>query len=876
MRWLNRWGMRLRMLVGRGRAAAELDAELREHLERQIAENVAKGMNSQEARSAALRAFGNPALLRDQARAAWSWSAAELLLRDVRLAARSLWRSPGFTIVAVAVMALGIGANVALFTVVRNVLLKPFPFRDQKQLVALYENTSAEFPRNAIAPGVFAHWRAENRSFEDMALLDEGETNLAGSGDQLSEKLTDGECSANLFSVLGVRPALGRDFTSADDTRQAPGTVMLTWSLWQRRFGGDRSIINRQIRLNGFPATVIGVLPAWFDYPDATIQLWIPLYHDKPAVYMQQVDNHQFAGIGRLKPGVTLEQGIADLSVITRRVHDEHRDDPFVSAAAAGQPILEDLVGDIRRPLYVLLAATGCVLLIACLNVANLLVARATAHRKELAIRMAIGGGRLRLIRERVMESALLAGAGGAGGLVLAWAAVRWLVHARGDLARMDGVHIDPAVCAFTVGVVAVCAVAAGLLSSFGIDATLLQSLQDTARSTAGSARARLRSLLLVAEVGLTVVLLIGAGLLLKSYAKLRSNDLGCITNNVLTMRLGVFGGKYNDPAQLTAFYRSLLERVRALPGVTAAGFVDAVPGQGYWGDAGFKIAEHPPLPAGVGLYALDRSADPGYFAALGIPLLRGRTFDAAKQGKQADECVISDLFARKYFPNEDPLGKHLRLPNRELQIVGVVGDTRYAIGKDPQPTQYFPLFSGIQNNGTLMIRSRNHVERLAVPVQRVVQKLDRDLAVSDILTMNQLVGKSVLDASFNATLLAGFAALSLLLAGVGLFGVLSYIVAQRTSEIGIRMALGAPRDSILRRTLADGMKPALLGLGLGLLASAGLVRVLEEMLYETQPLDPLVFAGVGGMLVLVAALACGLPAWRASRVEPMRALRVE
>jgi predicted permease len=876
MRWMHRWGMTLRMLFGRGRAAAELDAELREHLERQIAENVAMGMDAQEARSAALRTFGNPALLRDQARATWSWSAAELLLRDVRLAGRSLRRSPGFTVIAVAVMALGIGANVALFTVVRNVLLKPFPFRDQQRLVALYENTSAEFPRNGIAPGMFARWRAENHSFQDLALLDEGETNLAGSGDALSEKLIDGECTANFFSVLGVRPALGRDFTAADDTRQAPGTVMLAWSLWQRRFGADPAIVNRQIRLNGIPYTVIGVLPAWFDYPDATVQLWIPLYHDKPEWYMQQLGNHQFGAIGRLKPGFTVEQGVADLSVIARRVHDEYRDNPFISAAAAGQPIMEDLVGDIRRPLYVLLAATGCVLLIACLNVANLLVARATAHRKELAIRMAMGGGRLRLIRERVMESALLAAAGGALGLLLALAAVRWLVHTRGDLARMDAVRIDPAVCAFTVGVVAVCAMVAGLLSSLGIDARLLQSLQDTARSTAGSARARLRSLLLVVEVGLTVVLLIGAGLLLKSYAKLRANDLGCITDNVLTMRLGVFGAKYNDPAQLTVFFRSLLERVRALPGVTAAGFVQAIPGQGYWGDSGFTIAEHPPLPAGVGLYAINRFADPGYFAALGIPILRGRSFDGAKQGKRADECVISDLFARKYFPNEDPLGKHLRIYNREFEIVGIVADTRYAIGKDPQPMQYFPLFSGIQNNGTLVIRSRSHVERLAIPVQRVVQQLDRDLAVSDVLTMNQLVGKSVLDTSFNATLLAGFAALSLLLAGVGLFGVLSYIVAQRTSEIGIRMALGAPREIILRRMLADGMKPALLGLALGLLGSAGLVRVLKEMLYETQPLDPLVFAGVAGMLLVVAAFACGLPAWRASRVEPMRALRME
>ena len=865
------------MLFQRSKAAARLDDELSFHLEQQIAENLAAGMSAEEARFAALRSFGNPALLREEARATWSWNWLEAAGREVRYGFRTMGRAPGFAALAILVIALGIGANVALFTVVRGVLLKPLPFKDSGRLVELYENTSEEFPENAVGGGVFAEWQKQNRSFTNLALLGEEDFNLVGAGGQLPEKVRGSNCTWNLLTTLGVQPTLGRDFTAADDQHAASATALMSWSLWKRRFGGDPAILNQTIHLNGLPYTVVGILPAWFAYPDAATQLWTPIYHDKPAVLMTMLEAHMFQAVGRLKPGVSEQQSQADLSVITRRLHDQHLDQALISNAAISKPLLESMVGDVKRPLYVLLAATVCVLLIACLNVANLLVARAAARRKELAIRTALGGGRMRLLRERLMESFLLSSAGGAAGLLLAYGAVEWLVHLRKDLSRVDQIHIDGVVVAFTLGLILLCALFAGLVASLSTrDKKLLTALQDSSRgSSAGHAHTRLRKSLLAAEVGLTVVLLVAAGLLLKSYARLRSTEMGCTTRNVLTMQIGLFGKRYNEAGQVN-FYRSLLERVRALPGVQAAGFTNAVPGQGYWGDDSFAVAEHPPLPQGQAQFAMERWADPGYFQAMGIPILSGRSFDPGKQLERADEAIVNKAFVEQYLPGEEPIGKHLLIGGHSMNIVGVVGDTRHAIAEAPKPMQYYPLFSGQQNNGTLVIRSSRHVEALAMPVQRVVAALDHDLAVSDVLTMDQLLGKSTLDESFNATLLVGFAVLSLLLAGVGLFGVLSYIVAQRTGEIGIRIALGAQREQVLGRVLLDGLRPALFGLALGLAGSVAVVRLIRSMLYQTEPLDPAVFVGVAVTLLVVAALACVLPAWRASRLDPMQALRTE
>ena len=877
-RSLDRFRMSLRSLFQRGRAAAELDAELRFHVEQQTRENRAAGMTPDAARQEALRTIGNPALLRDQTRATWNWNWMEIWVRDLRIASRTLWRTPGFSLIAIGVMALGIGANIALFTTVRGILLKPLPFRDPDRLISLHENTNDQFQYNAVAGGVFSEWQKQNHTFTEMALVSEDDFNLTSDRGQLPEKVMGASTTWNMFGLLGVAPALGRSFTQDDDRRSANGTVLLTWGLWKRRFGGDQAIVNQTIHLNSQPYTVIGVLPAWFYFSDPQIQLWTPIYHDKPAPLMNELGAHNFGAVGRLKPGITEGRARADLSLIVRRLHDQHLDNPFVSPAANTKLLLESMVGDVKKPLYVLLAATGCVLLIACLNVANLLVARAAARQKDIAIRSALGGGSLRLLRERLMEGFLLSLAGGAAGLALAYGAVEWLVHARQEMSRIEAIHIDAVVGAVTVGAVVLCALVSGGLSSVGAyRRPLLTSLQDASRgSSAGHGQIRMRAALLGIEVGLTAVLLVGAGLLLRSYQRLRSSDMGCATDNILTMRLDLFGRRYNSQPKLANFYSALLERVRALPGVEAAGFTRAVPGQGYWGDEFFAIVEHPPLPQGTMQYAINRESDPGFFQAMGIPFLRGHTFDSGRAPQQPNQAIINASFARQYFPNEDPLGKHLHSDGKDWEICGVVGDTRYAQAEPPRPIQYYSLYAEDLNNGSLVIRSRKDVAQYAMPVEHILAELDPDLPVSNVLTMDQLLGKSAANESFNATLLASFATLSLLLAAAGLFGVLSYIVAQRTTEIGIRIALGAPRRQVLGRVLFDGLRPALMGLTAGLVASAALVRSIESLLYHTAPLDPLVFAGVGAMLLAVAAGACLAPAWRASRLDPMQALRTE
>lgn len=877
MRWFDVLAMKIAMLFRRQTAATQLDDELHFHLERQIAENRERGMAPDEARYAALRAFGNPALLRDETRGTWNWHGIEQFLREIRYAVRTLSRTPGFAIIAIVVMALGIGSSVALFTVVRGVILKPLPFKDPDRLMMVYENDTNQDDHSIVAGGVYAEWKKLNHSFSGLALVHDSQFALSGSGGQLPEKLTGSVVSWNLFNTLGVQPIMGRDFNAADNTPSANFTVMLSWNLWKRRFGANPAIVNQTVYIDAKPYTVIGVMPPWFAFPTFDTQVWTAVYRDKPASEMSMIDNHMFDVVGRLKPGVSPAQGRADLSLISRRIHDTHLDKPFVRSSANIRPLLDHMVGDLKRPLYVLLAATGCLLLIACMNVANLLVARATARSKEHAIRSALGGGRLRLMRERLVESLLLSAAGGVLGMLLALVALGWLVHSRQDMSRVDSIHIDGVVAAVTGGVIAFCALFAGLISAFA-STDGLTTLHEASRHARGSrARATVRRVLLTLEVALTVVLLTGAALLLKSYERLRSADMGCATSNVLTMRIGLPGARYKTPGSAPVnFFNAMLTRIRALPGVDAAGLVTAVPGQGWWEDSGFSIVDHAPLPQGVANDALSRWADPGYFAAMGIPILRGRTFNDGLRLEQANEIIISQQLAEKYFPGEEPLGKRIRTNEKTYTIVGIAGDMRFQIGEEPYPTKYFSLNAGSENYGTLVIRSGRDVEQLALPVQRVIQGMDHDLPVADVLTMDQLLAKWTLDQSFNTTLLTGFAGLSLLLAAVGLFGVLSYIAAQRTAEIGIRLALGAPREHVMRKMLGDGLRPAVLGLALGLAAAALATRLMHGMLYETRPLDPLVFAAVSGTLLLVAALACAIPAWRASRVDPVQALRTE
>ncbi len=884
MRWLNQLLMKCRMLFLRGRAGNELQDELQFHLDQQIAENIAAGMDPEEARRDALRIFGNPTALRDQARETWSWLWLELLLRDLRYGVRTLARTPGFTVLAILVMGLGIGANVALFTVVRSVLLKPLPFKDQDRLVRIFEaDSKGRFQDNIVAGGTFASWQSQAHGFEQMAIKQWMHYDLADDGGQLPEVAPAQTASWQLFPMLGVQPTLGRFFTADDDRPEATATVVLTWGLWKRRYGGDRAIVGKTILLDARPYTVIGVLPGWFTYPDATVQLWTALYHEKSREVMQMHEAHNFDVIGLLKPGVTIQQATAELDTIQAAIRKEHPVGP-INDAANVRPILDADVHELKTGLYTLLAATGCLLLIACINVANLLVARAATRRRETAIRTALGGSRARLIREQIIESLVLSCAGGSLGFLIAAGILRWLIQTRNDIPRADAIHIDGVVILFATGVMLACGFLAGLIPALAsADRNILRTLHESSRSHSGGlAGVRLRRILLALQVGLTVVLLVGAGLLIKSYRQLRSVDLGCAAHDVLTMWINLPKGGYRTPEQRVIFYEQLLERVRATPGVTAAGLTSVLPGQGRGRDDTFNIREHAPLPKGENLDSTTRFVDPGYFAAMQIPLIEGRFFEPEERLDKVQAIIVNREFTREVFPGEAHLGKHIvggpGDSTQTFEIVGVVGDTLDEVSGQPYPAIFYPLYIGLERSASLAVRTApgHDPTSLALPIQKVIAGIDPDLPVANILTMDQLIGQSTLDASFDATLVLAFAGISLLLAGVGLFGVLSYIVAQRTTEIGIRIALGAQREQVMRLMLHDGLRPAVIGLMLGLVASVGLTRLIRSLLYGTTALDPVVFAVVSVALVAVAAVACALPAWRASRLDPITALRME
>jgi len=887
MRILEQIRMSILMLFRRRSQAARLDEELQFHLDQQMKENIARGMTPLQARSAAMRSFGNPTLLRDQARSHWIWNGMEKLLRDLRYGARTLARSPGFTVVSILVLVLGIGATTSLFTIVRAVLLKPLPFADPDKLVMIYEHfreaTSGD-GFNVVAAGDFREWRQQTHGFQDMAAYRNYGFNLTGEHSELPEVVQAGAGSWNLLSVLGVQPALGRAFMPEEDQPEANHVAMLSWSLFQRRFSGDASVLGKQIHLDSTPYTIVGVLPAWFVYPDAHIQVWVPYAQTFPPDIYDMHDTHQSYVIARLRPDVSAAAAIKEVSAVQYRLHLANAS-KAVAEDAVIRPMIDDVVQNVKTPLIVLLCSVGCMLLIACLNVSNLLVARAAARRKEVAVRGALGGSRLTLIREQMTESLLICFVGGALGVLLSLLATSWLAGHWQALPRAESIHVDGTVLAFSIGLVFVTALLAGLVPAISSTGEgVLAALQESSRSIGGSAsRAMLRKTMLTAEIALTVVLLVSAGLLFKSFLHLRTADLGCITDRVLTVQYGLPDKQYDTREKVLAFHQSLLERVRRLPGVRAAALVSTPPGGGYEGDRIFTIPEHPSSSFSLQNDALNRTADPQYFTVMQIPLIRGRFFTDHERLMNDRFIIISRKFEEQFFAGDNPIGRHVRvnwggkLDNYE--IIGVVGDTLYDVTEPVKATMYFPILSGIPTetgSAAIVARSTGDPVALSIPIQQQVAALDPALPVYDVLTMQQILGKSTASQSFSATLLVAFATLSLVLAGVGLYGVLSYLVTQRVVEIGIRIALGAQRGEVLRLVLLDGLRPVFIGLAIGLAGGAVAGILIRSILYGTSAFDPVVLIAMVGCLLLTAVLACILPAIRASRIEPIQALRTE
>jgi predicted permease len=866
----------------------DVERELESDLDLEEEEQREQGVSPEEARHAALRAFGNPTLISEQTRAVWSWNALENLLRDIRISVRTLFRSPGFSVLAVLVMALCIGATTSLFTVVRSVLLRPLPFRDPDRLVMIYEHfrdpsmNTQGFSYNPVAPADYYDWRAQTHGFEDMAAWRYWQFNLTGEHGELPELVQARGGSWNLFPMLGVNAVIGRTFTESED-RPDGDVVMITWSLFERRFGGDPSIVGKQIHLDGKSYTVVGVLPKWFAYPDAKVEVWVPYAAGLPPEILKHHDYHFTSVVARVRPDGKLTSALSQVGAVQYQLHLQNLHAP-VAEDVASKTLIEDLAQDVKKPLIILLWAVGCMLLIGCLNVANLVIARSAARQREIAICSALGAGRVTLIRVQLIESLLVAITGGVTGALLSLSATNWLVSTWKDLPSARSVHVDGMVLAFACALFISAALLAGLLpaiSSTGKSA--ISALQASSRTAAGSqSRTTLRKTLLTVEIATTVVLLIAAGLLLKSFWRLRTTDLGCITVKVLTMGYSLPMKKYDTPGKVNAFNETLLERVRAMPGVRAAALGSMIPGEGAGEDDVFTIPEHPPIAAGAALPdALYRTADPGYFSALQIPLLSGRFFTRHDRSGQPKTVIISHQLAQEYFSGESPLGKHIHLVpygNADYEIAGVVADTLYQVGRPTRATIYFPILNGDNNTGdfTLAVRNATDPLTISVPVQKVIAELDPQLPVHDVLTMDQIIEQSLGNASLSASVVLGFALLSLILASVGLYGVLSYLTTQRTGEIGVRMALGAQRREVVHLMLGDGLRPALYGLGLGLAASVGSVRLIQSMLYRTGPLDPAVFACVAASLLLVACIACLVPAWKASRIDPMQALRNE
>ena len=895
MRWLSELWRRLAFLLRRGRFHRELQEEMSEHLRMKASDLNEEGVPPEEALLAARRDFGNPLLLRERSRDAWGLGWLETLFQDARYGVRQLRRNPGFTAVAVITLALGIGSNTAMFSVVNGVLLNPLPYPQPDRLVTLHES-KPNFETGSISYPNFLDWQRENHTFSSMAAARHYSFTLTGVGE--AEQVRAEFISSNFFSLLGVRPLIGRTFTRAENQKGAGPVALISEDLWRRKFGSAREVVGKTIALDGRGYTVVGVIPASFDLLLAAFSVkdvYVPFIQwDNPSLNDRDI-SMGIHGIGRLRPGVTVDQARADLAVITRNLAKAY---PHANkdTGAAVVPLKQEMVGNIRPYLLVLLAAVGFVLLIACVNVANLLLARSTGRTHEFAIRTALGAAKARVIRQLLTESLLLAMAGGGLGLLLAsWGTRAALVVLPTALPRAQEIALDMRVLTFTAVVSLLAGILFGLAPALKTSTPELQeSLKESSRRTS-AARYRAHGALVAVEMGTAVVLVIGAGLMVRSLARLWSVNPGFDPHGLLTFDVSLPPSMNTaSPLAIRAALRALGDKLESIPGVRAASLLwGAFPMSGDDEQLFWLEGQPKPWSENDMNWALGYIVEPHYLGAMGIPLERGRFLTPQDNDHSPTVAVVDEEFARKFFPNQDPIGKRVNLIANPLagkaEIIGVVGHVnQWGLDSDranPLRAQmYLPFwqmpddqFSG-PTGATVVVRFTGATFTVTNLIRYAVHRMNAEEAVYGFRTMDQIIDSSLAARRFSMFLLGAFAALALLLASVGIYGVMSYLAARRTQEIGIRVALGAEPGSILRLVIGQGAQMALMGVGGGLAASFGLTRLMAHysLLFGVGATDPLTFGGVAILLTMVAVAACYIPARRAAKADPIVALRYE
>jgi len=873
---------------------ADLKRELQSDLELEEEEQRANGLSGEEARRAARRAFGNTTLIREQIHEAWGWAPVERLLQDARYALRQLWRSPGFSIVAMMTLALGIGATTAIFTLVYDVLLRPLPFTQQDRLVTIEEKVaewSNLYPTLPVSANHFTFWQQHNRTFDSMAIMEQFSVPLGTRGRPLQVQALS--ATPGIFSVLQVQPELGREFTADEAQRGHEHVAILTYDLWREQFAGDPDILSKTISVDGFPYSVIGVMPQSFHMPsiqtlatigsanrELAIGVLVPLAFSKERLAEEMGDLNYFA-LARLKAGTSITVANAELNALQHTIAANLPADEKATLSVEITPFQENLVGNNRKPLMILLAAVVGLLLVGCVNVTNLLLSRAVSQKPQMAVAAALGASRAELVRMAIRETALLAVLGGGLGVLLAAGIVPGMQQYLPPALDFRGpLHLDWAGVACAVLLAVLATLAAGAAPAFMVSRTAPQEvLHSDSRLTSESPWSRrVRRILVTIEAAVSVALVLMTGLLTASLVKLMAVDRGFTTERTITATVDLPSESYHDDQKRAAFYREVLERMNRLPGVEHAAFTSVLPlTGGGWGDMARVTGDNRPFTQ-LPLESF-RSVSPQYFSAIGLPLAAGKVFSESDWGKNL--ALVSQKTAKSLWPGKDPLGQEFSRGNpateKPFTVVGVIADARTVSLAKPDPMLiYVPYWYRVEPIAGLVVRTHQDPSQMADVIRQTIWGVDRGVPVPTVRALGGMVADSVANQHFEMNLLLLFAVSALFLAGLGVYGVLTYSVAQRYREIGLRLALGAQRANVYWLVLRDGLLPVAIGAIAGIAVAFGSARVVSSLLFEVSPYDPVLSAGAVGLLLAVGTTACLLPARRAAAVEPMQALRTE